>query len=127
MPELIDVISGGAVGGFAVHLGANLPIGPPTLANLVDASFAGYSPSPLGLPQQALQASGFGLLSGTASFRCLDPSGFAAPCCWLTYGLGADTVLVAYAAVDPNAIGLPSSGTLEIDLDFSVFAIPPAE
>jgi hypothetical protein len=124
MTSLCDYLTDFPAGSLSIHLGESLPAGVPSLASLVDASFAGYTPSFLTNAVQSQLGNGFSILSGNASFSCQSSGGFAAVCLWVVSTVTGTPLLVAYSPVDPAEVMLPHGGALTLQLSITIFQIP---
>jgi hypothetical protein len=125
MNELGNLLTGFPPSTLSVHLCTAAPVGVPSLENLVDASFNGYSPAFFSSAVQYVQGNGFDLLIGGVEFFCRDVEGFNAAGLWVVSTATGGPALVAYQPLTQGELSLPSPGLVSATLTIALFQIPP--
>lgn len=123
-PDLGDLLTDFPLSTLAVHLGSALPVGVPSLASLVDASFSGYQAAPVanGIPSD--QGTGFSFLSCQVQFVCTDEAGASAACLWVTAMYAGAPVLIAYQTLEEGEVSFAGVSVLTLNLTITIFQAP---
>jgi len=123
VPSLIDYCAGAQNARYVARLSTTRIVEPPSLQNLVEATFPGYCPTEFVPTSQTGSALGYAEMQGWCEFVLLWPvREMTATCLWITGTIGRGEDLIAVLKFDANGGELLFVGPNRFTLNISAYA-----